>query len=418
MPENTSSNNITSTTPESGSLLRAVFDSALDGLVTIDEGGVIQMVNPAVQKIFGYSSEELVGQNVRVLMPEPYRSRHDRYMGRFLATGERRIIGIGREVTGRRRDGSTFPVELAVSQFEVDGQRRFLGLLRDITERKEHEVALTTQLAHQRGSAEVAASILHDFGNALSGIGSRLSNAGALLDETEPADNLRRLLTFLARHEFALTEALGNKVQPLMGLLKAILSALTDTNARTSEDISKALGFIAHAQEILTAYRRYTGTGSGPAPESISVASLLLDAQTLMSDAMVKRGGIIQVHRIGDIPDLYVERAKIMQVLLNLLKNAIEALDEDVCEAPLVDMRASFADGMITIEIVDNGPGFGPEIAEKLFTRGFSTKSRGSGLGLAGCQRIVRSLGGRITLESSGPGCGAHARVCVPARQA
>ena len=125
--------------------LSAILQTAVDAIITIDEEGMIRTVNPAVQTLFGYGAGEIIGRNVKMLMPEPYRSQHDGYMAHYLKTGARKIIGIGREVTGRRKDGSTFPMHLAVSEFSFDGQRRFTGIIHDITQRKETE-QLNTRL--------------------------------------------------------------------------------------------------------------------------------------------------------------------------------------------------------------------------------------------------------------------------------
>ncbi len=125
--------------------LSAILQTAVDGIITIDEEGIIRTVNPAVQALFGYAAEEIIGRNVKLLMPEPDRRQHDGYMAGYFTTGKRKIIGIGREVTGRRKDGSTFPMHLAVSEFSFDGQRRFTGIIHDITQRKETE-QLNTRL--------------------------------------------------------------------------------------------------------------------------------------------------------------------------------------------------------------------------------------------------------------------------------
>ncbi|MCA9713380.1 MAG: PAS domain S-box protein [Myxococcales bacterium] len=398
-------------------LLRAVFESAFDGLISIDARGTINAVNPAAESIFGYSRDELIGQNVRTLMPEPYHSRHDGFVRRFLVTGERRIIGIGREVIGRRRDGSTFPLDLAVTEFNVNDERRFLGLVRDITARKadeQRQAALVAREAHQRGKIETAAGVLHDLGNALSGISARLSSARVFLEDQSARSNLRRTVWYLEQHEETLTACLGEKTGALIQLIQTIADTADDNAERTLADVDKALAFITHAQEVLTTYRRYSGAGSGPSRERLEIPRLLLDAQRMMSDEMAKRGGRIHVHCTRDLPRARTERSKVMQLLLNLVKNSIEALDEGAGESPTIDITARHEGEKLVIEIADNGPGFGPEVAARLFDEGFSTKERGSGLGLFACQRIAETLGGYLSVESPGPGAGARARITIP----
>ena len=402
----------------SEALLRAVFDAAHDGLVMIDAGGTIEAVNPAAGRIFGWAPAELRGRSVRELMPEPYRAEHDGYIGRYLRTGERRIIGIGREVVGRRRDGSTFPMDLALSEFVVEGERRFLGLIRDISGRKAEDqarAALAAREATQRGRSELAAGILHDVGNVLSGIGARLGSARALLDERGAAANLRRTIAFLRGQEAALERAIGAKAGALLHMLTTIAEASEGREGQVSDDVDKALTFLSHAQEVLTTYRRYSGAGSSPTRERLAIDRLLVDAQLMTADALTKRGGAIHVHCERGLPEILTERAKVMQLLLNLLKNAVEALDcGERAGAPQIDLSAHQRGGQVIVEVRDNGCGFGPEVGARAFEDGFSTKERGSGIGLASCRRIARTIGAEITLESEGPGQGACARLSLP----
>src|SRR6185369_9983975 len=113
--------------------LEAILNSAVAAIITIDTLGVIQTVNPATERLFGYSAEELLGQNVRVLMPPPYHEEHDAYLANYVKTGKRKIIGSGREVSGRRKDGTIFPVDLAVSEFIADGVKYFAGIISDLS---------------------------------------------------------------------------------------------------------------------------------------------------------------------------------------------------------------------------------------------------------------------------------------------
>ena len=132
--------------------LRAVFNTAVEGIVTIDDHGRIDSINPAAESMFGWKPGELVGRNISTLMPEPYRSRHDGYLHHYHQTGQRRVIGVGREVFGRRKDGSVFPIDLSVGEFTVGGRRLFTGILRDITERRrlQSEVLHISEMAQQR----------------------------------------------------------------------------------------------------------------------------------------------------------------------------------------------------------------------------------------------------------------------------
>ena len=155
-------------------VLQALIDTAVDGMVVIDEYGIVQLFNPASEKLFGYAADEVIGCNVNMLMPEPYHSEHDAYVARYRETGEARIIGIGREVVGRRKDGSTFPMDLAVSEFRLGRRRHFTGIVRDITERRQLEQRLRERadlLAQaERRKDEFLATLAHELRNPLAPI--------------------------------------------------------------------------------------------------------------------------------------------------------------------------------------------------------------------------------------------------------
>jgi two-component system, LuxR family, sensor kinase FixL len=166
---------------------RAILESAVDGVITIDERGAIESVNPAAERIFGYAAEEMVGQNVRLLMPAPFREEHDDYLKRYRETGEKKIIGVGRAVTGLRKDGSTFPVDLSVSEFRVRGRRMFTGIVRDISARKRMEEQLVRS-ERLTAIGQMVAGIAHESRNALQRI-----HANVEMLELDFEDNPQRL---------------------------------------------------------------------------------------------------------------------------------------------------------------------------------------------------------------------------------
>jgi PAS domain S-box-containing protein len=133
--------------------LRAILDTTVDGIITIDAQGIIESFNLVAERIFGYAAAEVLGQEVSLLMPSPYREEHDGYLARYLRTGEKRIIGIGREVVGRRKDGATFPMDLAVSEVRLGNRRLFTGIVRDITERKRLAATLAPQWLDSGGAS-------------------------------------------------------------------------------------------------------------------------------------------------------------------------------------------------------------------------------------------------------------------------
>src|SRR6187431_50568 len=169
---------------------QAVIESAVNGILVIDQSGRIETVNPAAERLFGYTEAELVGQNVSLLMPSPHREEHDGYLSRYLATGEARIIGIGREVTGLKRDGTTFPLHLSVGEIVVEGERRFTGILHDLSRRVRMEEQLREQTALAR-LGEMAAVLAHEIKNPLAGIRGAIQIIGSRL----PTDSKEALVT-------------------------------------------------------------------------------------------------------------------------------------------------------------------------------------------------------------------------------
>lgn len=402
--------------------LRGVFDAVLDGVITIDARGRVASYNPGAERIFGWQAAEVIGQNVKMLMPEPYQSAHDGYLDSFARTRVPKVIGIGREVTGQNKNGTTFPMDLSVTEIRGEGEIRFVGLVRDLTEKRRLETVANGMLARdafQQGRIDVASGILHDLGNALTGIASRAVDAESVIKRTgEHGELAAKTAAFLRSNLTSLESALGAaKASALVGLVTALATDMADSRVQALESLAKMINFLSHAQELLSTHRSYSGAGSGPVKEVAAVKKFLNDAVMLTSDSVTKRGGRIQVHCAPDLPPIVLERSRFMQVLVNLVKNAVEACDEtEPMTAPIIDLRATRSGEGLAVEVCDNGPGFAREEAENLFQPGYSTKSRGSGTGLGASRRIIEAMGGFLTLHSPGPGKGAMARIALPSK--
>ena len=339
---------------------RAVIDAAVDGIIVIDSRGRIEAFNAAAEKMFGYTERELIGQNINVLMPEPYRSQHDGYIDHHLTTGERKIIGIGRAVNGMRRDGHVFPLHLSVGEFEIDGEMHFTGILHDLSRRTELEERLREATAMAR-LGEMAAVIAHEVRNPLAAvrgavqvIGSRLkgdSNDGAIIKE------------IIAR-----LDALNDLIQDLLVFARPPAPKLTRVDVKSLID------------SVVTLLKR------DPAFQQLAVH---VDGPTATA--------------LGD-PNL------LTIALQNLLINAAQAQQGKGD----VHVTLSAQDSMSRIEIADQGPGIPAEIRAALFRPFKTTKARGTGLGMATAKRLIESQSGLIEVDCPAAG-GTVVTLLIPA---
>lgn len=357
---------------------KTVLDTAVDGIITIDANGRISSANPASERMFGYTQEEMLGRNVSMLMPSPHHERHDDYIRQYLASGQKRIIGIGREVQGRRRNGEVFPMELAVGEFIEQGEHYFTGFTRDISDRKRAEQQARerlSQLAHvTRVSAlgDLAAGLAHEVNQPLTAIVTTAQTCMRLLnDDRASAETLKRALEQIARQG----ERASNVIHGMRGFLRK-----ADEHAATDEDIERLLrGVLELMQNEIRTNR----------------VSIRMDVET-------------------PVPPVCLRAVQIEQVLLNILRNAIEAVANlQGIRQVTINVRKQSRDA-IEVFISDNGTGIAAEIRERLFEPFVTTKPSGMGQGLSISRSIMRAHGGEIELASSDAG-GSCFRLQFPA---
>jgi two-component system sensor kinase FixL len=325
----------------------------------IDERGVIETFNPAAQRMFGYAEADVLGRNVSTLMPEPYRGQHDGYLRRYVTTGERRIIGIGREVTGLRRDGTTFPVHLSVGAFEIDGRLHFTGILHDLSQRSalEDQLRETTALARL---GELAAVLAHEVKNPLAAVRGALQVLGQRL----PAGSADRAIV---------TEILG-RLDALNALLKDLLLFARPPNPRLA-----------------------------PVPLRLILESV---AALLRQDPSAAD---VEIAIDGDTEPTPCDPDLLTIVFQNLLINAAQAMQG----RGAVRLTIAGADGWHEVRVADTGPGIPAEMRDRMFRAFQTTKAGGTGLGLTTARRLVELHGGTIAIESP-PGGGTTAIVRLP----
>jgi len=363
--------------------LRGILESAVTAIITIDELGMIESINPATQRLFGYSAPELVGQNVKVLMPEPYRAEHDKYIANYASTGVRKIIGIGREVSGRRKDGTTFPLHLSVSEFEAEGRRYFTGMIHDISDRRHVEEALReserrlAQAQKMEAVGQLTGGIAHDFNNLLLVITGNLE----LLEPLITTDEQRALLK-----EAQDAAVLGSK--------------LTDqllTFARRRHMDAHVIQLNDLVVNIADMLRRTLG-------EHITLStSLARDAWTTRADPGQFQSAIVNM--AVNSRDAMPQGGKLVIETRNIV------LDTDHA-----DYQSELQPGAyVQLSISDTGTGMDPAVRDRVFEPFFTTKekARGTGLGLAMVYGFVKQSGGHVTIYSE-PGHGTTINLYFP----
>jgi hypothetical protein len=345
-------------------LLRLVLDNAFDAIATIDEGGIVQSFNRIGEQLFGYPASEIIGQNVKLLMPGPYRGEHDGYIANYLRTGKAKIIGIGREVEGRRKDGSVFPLELFVSEFHLDGERLFTGNLRDLTERKKLEDQLR-QSQKMESIGRLAGGVAHDFNNMLAVI---LSYADELMERFSSDDSVRedlREIRDAGRRAAGLTRQLLAFSRRQILQLKPLL--LSEVVSGMEKFIGRLIG-----EDIRLEYRLAPGLPLVIADEG-QIEQVLMNLVVNSRDAM-PRGGRL------------------------LVETALAGLDEDYARDHVAVKPGEY----VQLSVTDSGTGMDEATRLQIFEPFFTTKERGkgTGLGLATVYGVVKQLGGYIWVYS------------------
>ena len=349
--------------------LQSILDTVPDAMIVIDDRGIMQSFSSAAERLFGYSAAEVIGRNIKMMMPSPYRENHDGYIERYLRTGERRIIGIGRVVVGERKDGSTFPMELAVGEMKSDDNRYFTGFIRDLTERQQTEARLQelqSELVHMSrltAMGEMASALAHELNQPLSAIANYMKGSRRLLEQHAEENT---------------------------GTIRAAMDNAAEQAMRAGQIIRRLRDFVARGESE----RRVE-----------SIAKVVEEASALALVG-VKEHGVRVRFQFSQSNDLVVvDKVQIQQVLLNLIRNAIEAMHASEKRELLISTEPT-GDDMLTISVADTGSGISPEIAKQLFQPFVTTKQQGMGVGLSISRTIVEAHGGKIWVEAN-PGGGA-----------
>ncbi|MEJ5977377.1 PAS domain S-box protein [Novosphingobium sp. PS1R-30] len=343
--------------------LRSLLETVPDAMIVIDARGTILSFSAAAERMFGFREDEVLGENVSMLMPSPDRERHDGYIGHYLGTGERKIIGVGRVTTARHRDGGTFPIDLHVGEARIDDERVFTGFIRDLTERQETELKL------------------HNLQSELAHV-SRVTAMGTLA--TSIAHELNQPLTAIANYVEAARDLLVAPDAATLEIVREALDECATQSVRAGQIVRRLRDFIARGESE----RRVE-----------SLARVVNEAIALALVAAGERAVEVELALDSAADKVLIDRIQIQQVILNLVRNALEAMTA----SPVRQLRISSRPeaGFVAVTVEDSGPGLAEDVATQLFQPFVSTKTAGMGLGLSICHTIVNGHGGRIWAGAS-----------------
>lgn len=357
--------------------LRSILDTVPEAMIVIDERGIMRSFSATAERLFGWSAAEAVGRNVSTLMSEPDRTRHDGYLAQYLKTGVKRIIGRGRIVNGQRRDGSIFPMELAVGEMRSGEERHFTGFITDLTERQQTQArlqVLQSELVHVSrltAMGEMASTLAHELNQPLAAVSNYLKGCRRLLDQEE-------------------MEALP----------------------KVKEALDKASEQAVRAGQIIRRLRNFVSRGE--TDRRVEKVSQLIDEAGALALVGGREAGIVsRLDLHPDVSTVLADRVQIQQVLVNLIRNAVDAMQGCPRREITLSARPS-DDNMVEIGVSDTGPGLADEVMERLFQPFVTTKEHGMGVGLSISRTIVEAHGGRLWVEKNEDG-GAFFHLTLPA---
>ncbi|QOZ67492.1 sensor protein FixL [Bradyrhizobium arachidis] len=357
--------------------LRSILHTIPDAMIVIDGHGIIQLFSTAAERLFGWSEQEAIGQNVSILMPEPDRTRHDSYIARYRSTNDPHIIGIGRIVTGKRRDGTTFPMHLSIGEMQSGGEPYFTGFVRDLTEHQKTQARLQelqSELVHVSrltAMGEMASALAHEINQPLAAISNYMKGS-------------RRLL--------------AGSTDPNTPKIESALDRASEQALRAGQIIRRLRDFVSR----------------GESEKRVESLSKLIEEAGALGLAGAREQNVQLRFSLDPDADLVLaDRVQIQQVLVNLFRNALEAMAQSG-RRELVVANKRVADDMIGVEVSDTGSGFQDDVIPNLFQTFFTTKDTGMGVGLSISRSIIEAHGGRMWAESNASS-GATFRFTLPA---
>ncbi len=347
--------------------LQSIIDTVPEATIVIDEQGLIQSFSATAERMFDYTAAEMVGENVKLLMPSPYREEYDGYLARYIETGKPRLLGAGRIVDGQRKDGTTFPIELTVGEMWSDSRRFFTGFIRDLTERQETEARLQelqSELIHVSrltAMGEMASAIAHELNQPLAAIGNYLNGSHRLLAGSD------------------------------------------DPRIVTVRDVlDRAAGQALRAGEIIRRLREFVGRRESERRVE-SITRLIQEASALALVGAKEQGLRVSFDLDPQLDLVMVDKVQVQQVLVNLIRNAIEAMEASPRRDLSISTRPA-GEGILAVQVDDTGSGISEEMTQKLFQPFATTKANGMGVGLSISRTIIEAHGGQIEAKPRSEG--------------
>jgi len=379
---------------EKARLLTAIIENAIDGIITIDMRGLIESVNPAALKLFGYELEEVVGKNINVLMPEPDKSAHDGYLKRYQHTGEKRIIGIGREVRGLRKDGSTFPFRLAVSEVQYQERKIYTGFIHDLSKEKEAEERLRDYAAELEELVEERTRSLRKTVVALKEAKEEVSLS--LLKEKE-LNQMKSRFVSMASHEFRTPLS---SVQLSASLIEKYAQPFENKNIQ--KHVGKIKNAVGNLTTILNDFLSLERLEAGNVAPSFSTFDLVKFCEEITEEMQMiaKQDQNIIYQHTGLQSVITLDQNLLRNCMINLISNAIKYSGENT----FIEFNTEITEGQCFVTIKDNGIGIPDTDQVHLFEPFFRAHNTGNipgtGLGLNIVLRYATLMNGKVHFES------------------
>ena len=345
---------------DSANAFDALMDAAVDAIIIIDAAGLIRRFNRSAENMFGYREADVIGDNVKLLMPEPHHGNHDAYLSQYAATGFAQVIGKGREVLGRKQDGSTFPMFLSVGEIRQEGGNRFVGIIKDLS-----EVRDTQEQVRQLEEQLLHADRLVILGELTAGI----------------AHEINQPLTAIAAYADAGRNIINRRAEPPTGDIESICERIGEQSRRAAEVVQRLRKLVR----------------SGSVSKARHDINQIIRNTLLLFEFEVKRSNTeLNFYPIASLQPLYVDEIHIQQILVNLVKNSLDAISLAGQQDGRIEIRVRKVATDVFISVTDNGPGVPAQNRSRLFESFFTTKPKGVGLGLSICKTIAGAHGGSL----------------------